>query len=70
MLKGNKAKIYESGDFYMLCCIEIPEINVGRFSLCFVYFVLLEDQQKLSVREFDRSIFVQLSYVVFLHFLS
>ena len=53
--------------FNMSCALEIPEANVGRIRMCFVYFVLfvcfvlLEDQQQLSVGEFDRSIFMRLS---------
>ena len=54
----------------MSCALEIPEANVGRFRLCFIcfvsfyFFVLLEDQQKLSVGEFDRSIFMRLNWLV------
>ena len=47
--------------FNVSCSLEIPEVNVVRSRLCFVCFVLLEDYQKLSVGEFDRSIFRRLS---------
>ena len=37
------------------------------YFVSFYLFVLLEDKQKLSVGEFDRSIFMRLSWLVLVH---
>ena len=54
----------------MSCALEIPKANVGRFRLCFVFFILLEDQQKLSVGVFDKLIFIYILHKIHLSFLS
>ena len=62
--------------FNMSCALEIPEMIVGRFRLCFTclvsfclfcFSVLLEDEQKISAGEFDRSIFRRLTLLVLVH---
>ena len=53
--------------FDMSCALEIPEASVGRFSLCFVYFVLFclfrfaRGLAKAKCGEFDMSIFIRIS---------
>ena len=56
--------------FNMSCALEIPEANVGRFRLRFVFFILLEDLQKLSVGVGDKLIFIYILHKIHLSFLS